>query len=92
MTSATTPSISIDRSGRLVLPKAIREEAGIEPGMPLRVSVRDGRIEIEPEYAKIRVVEKNGMRVAQLVDPMPPISEKTIRALSHRLRDRRDKR
>jgi AbrB family looped-hinge helix DNA binding protein len=84
--------VTIDKSGRLVVPKEIREEAGIEPGMPLRISVRDGRVEIEPEYARIRVVEKNGLRVAQLVDPMPPITEKAVRAISHRLRDRRDTR
>jgi DNA-binding transcriptional regulator/RsmH inhibitor MraZ len=33
MTSAV--ELAIDGSGRLVLPKAIREEAGIEPGVPL---------------------------------------------------------
>jgi AbrB family looped-hinge helix DNA binding protein len=38
----------MDKAGRLVLPKAIREEAGIEPGIPLRIAVRDGRVEIEP--------------------------------------------
>ena len=90
MSSATT--IAIDKSGRLVLPKAVRDEAGIEPGMPLTISVRDGRIEIEPEYARIRTVEKDGIFVAQLIDPARPISAKAVRALTRRLRDRRDKR
>ena len=39
---------SIDSAGRLVLPKAIRDEANLQPGDPLEVTFRDGRIEIEP--------------------------------------------
>jgi AbrB family looped-hinge helix DNA binding protein len=82
----------MDKAGRLVVPKAVRDEAGIEAGMPLRIGVRDGRIEIEPEYAKIRIIEKNGLRIARLVDPAQPITAKAVRALTHRLRERRSKR
>jgi AbrB family looped-hinge helix DNA binding protein len=87
----STMPITMDKAGRLVIPKAVREEAGIEPGTPLRIGVRDGRVEIEPECAKIRIVDSHGLRVAELVDPKPPLSAKAIRALTHRLRDRRDK-
>ena len=89
MTAATT--VAMDRSGRMVLPKAIRDEAGIEPGMPLRICVRDGRIEIEPEYANVRLVKKGRLTVIERVEPGPPITARAVRALTHRLRDRRDK-
>ena len=88
--TSTTP-VAIDKAGRLVVPKAIRDEAGIEPGMPLHISVRDGRIEIEPEFAKVRLVKKGRLTVIERVEPGPPITERAVRALSHRLRDRRDK-
>lgn len=87
MAAATT--VTIDNAGRLVLPKAVREEAGIEPGMPLRIAVRDGRVEIEPEYAKVRVVESHGMNVLDLVEPRPPLPESTVRAIGRKLRNRR---
>jgi AbrB family looped-hinge helix DNA binding protein len=40
-----TIETSIDSAGRIVVPKIIRQQAGLEPGMPLTVSLREGRIE-----------------------------------------------
>jgi AbrB family looped-hinge helix DNA binding protein len=80
---------AIDSSGRLVIPKPIREELGIVAGTPLRLSVRDGRLEIEPVYAEIRTVERDGLRVAELVEPMPPLSEEDVRATRGSVRNRR---
>ena len=37
-------TITIDRVGRLVIPKEIRDEAGIEPGMTLEV--KKGRLQV----------------------------------------------
>jgi AbrB family looped-hinge helix DNA binding protein len=60
--------VTIDRAGRLVIPKEIRDEAGIEPGMPLVVSCREGRIEIEPRRRPIRIVKRGRLQVAVSVD------------------------
>jgi AbrB family looped-hinge helix DNA binding protein len=87
-------TVIMDASGRLVIPKAIREEAGFAAGAPLRISVRDGRIEIEPTYAKIRIVQKDGFAVAELVDPqpsLPQIPESEYRRLKWQDRERRKK-
>jgi AbrB family looped-hinge helix DNA binding protein len=89
MSSAT--HVAIDTSGRLVVPKAIRDEAGIEPGMPLRISVHDGRIEIEPEFAAIRRVEHRGMQVAELVEPWNSLPESVVKGVRDDLRERRKK-
>ena len=40
--------IKVHRKGIVVLPKSIREEAGIEEDMLLEVSVEDGRIVLKP--------------------------------------------
>lgn len=84
-------TVTMDESGRLVLPKAIREEAGIAPGTPLRIRVRDGQIEIQPTYAKVRFVQRGALRVAELVEPAPPLDEETLRRLKREGRERRKK-
>jgi AbrB family looped-hinge helix DNA binding protein len=80
---------AIDASGRLVVPKPLRDELGIVAGTPLLLSVRDGRLEIEPVYAEIRVVERDGLRVAELVEPLPPLGEDEVRTTRRKLRERR---
>ena len=45
---------TIDAAGRLVIPKRIRREAGLESGAELEIRFEDGRIEIEPgEYRPV---------------------------------------
>jgi AbrB family looped-hinge helix DNA binding protein len=39
---------TIDHAGRLVIPKDIRRESGIKPGMPLEVRWEKGAIAITP--------------------------------------------
>jgi len=39
---------TIDAAGRIVIPKKLREQAGLQAGMELEVRCRDGRIEVEP--------------------------------------------
>ena len=39
---------TIDAAGRIVIPKKLREQAGLQPGKELEVRCRDGRIEVEP--------------------------------------------
>ncbi len=87
MTSAI--KTAIDASGRLVVPKPIRDELGIVAGPPLVLSGREGRLGVEPVYAEVKTVERDGLRVAELVEPMPALSEETVRATRRRVRKRR---
>lgn len=54
---------TIDVAGRLVIPKSVRDAAGIRPGMALEARYRDGRIEIEPAPADVSLVQRAGMTV-----------------------------
>jgi AbrB family looped-hinge helix DNA binding protein len=54
--------VTIDRVGRLVIPKEIRDEAGIEAGMPLEVTCREGRIEIAPRRRPCASRRRGGCR------------------------------
>ena len=56
--------VTIDSAGRLVIPKKIREEAGLKPGAPLDISCRDGQIEIQPAAMRLRFLRRGRFVVA----------------------------
>ena len=64
---------TIDSAGRLVIPKEVRREAGLRPGMRLEVRWREGRIEIEPESLAVRLVRKGRLTVAVPSGSVPPL-------------------
>jgi AbrB family looped-hinge helix DNA binding protein len=84
-----TMKVAMDSAGRLVLPKAIREEADLRPGEPMEVAFRDGRIEIEPVSREVRIRRERGFTVAEPVSPMGVLREKTVRKTRERLRSSR---
>jgi AbrB family looped-hinge helix DNA binding protein len=77
----STHLVAIDRAGRLVVPKALRDELGLEPGQPLRASVRDGRLEIEPEPIDAELVERDGVLVITPNEPVPVLSTDEVRLI-----------
>jgi len=64
---------TIDEGGTITIPQELLEEAGLKPGTPLEITVRDGHIEIEPVEDGMRL-ERRG-RLTVLV-PVEPIKEK----------------
>ena len=86
-----TTEITIDSAGRLIVPKAIREEAGVLPGVPLRITLHEGRIEIEPAPRKIRIIEKGGLHVAIPQEESTTLTEDTVHKTLHQIRNRRAK-
>ena len=90
MNSATSKPIltSIDASGRLVIPKRVREEAGLRPGEVLRVSCRDGRVEIEPAPTPVRIEKRGRVAVAVATEPVPPLTAAQVEATRDELRKR----
>lgn len=55
---------TIDRAGRLVVPKPVREAAHLHPGTQVRFRVLDGRVEIEPVPMAVRFERSGTMVVA----------------------------
>jgi len=78
---------TIDAAGRLVLPKEIREAAQLKPGMPLQITVNDGRVEIEPAPREVRIVRKGRVSVAVPVEPVEPLTLATVNETIDRLRN-----
>ena len=78
--------VTIDRAGRLVIPKEIRDAAGIDAGMPLVVTCREGRIEIEPQRRPIRIVKRGRLQVAVSVDDGETLTTAAVTAARERER------
>ena len=79
---------TIDRAGRLVVPRKIREAAGISAGSELMIRVADGRIEIEPAPLEVRLVKRGRLTVAVPRKRVPPLTEETVRKTLDQLRRR----
>lgn len=56
---------TMDAAGRLVIPREIRREASLEPGVPLEVRWRDGVIEIEPQPLAVTLERRGRLLVAR---------------------------
>jgi bifunctional DNA-binding transcriptional regulator/antitoxin component of YhaV-PrlF toxin-antitoxin module len=62
--------VFLDELGRLALPKDVQEEAGLQPGMPVRVSLRHGHIELELVERPLRLTRKGSLLVAIPEEPL----------------------
>jgi AbrB family looped-hinge helix DNA binding protein len=62
---------TIDKAGRVIIPKDIRLKAGLEPGMNLDIRYQDGRIEIEPATVPVKLVRKGRLLVLVPQGKMP---------------------
>jgi len=82
-------SVAIDASGRLVIPKSVREAAGIRPGTPLAIRFRDGRIEIEPAPLDVTVRVVGGVAVAIPNQPVSTLSAEQVERVRVALQDDR---
>lgn len=71
---------TMDSAGRVVLPKAARERAGIRPGAELEVRVIDGRIELEPAPARVTIEQQDGFWVAVPAEVGPVLTHDDVEA------------
>jgi AbrB family looped-hinge helix DNA binding protein len=83
-----TIQTTIDSAGRLVLPKAVRDEAGILPGMTLRIRVQEGKVEIEPLPREVRIVQRGPLWIAVPAEEGPPLSAATVDQVLRKVRER----
>jgi AbrB family looped-hinge helix DNA binding protein len=77
---------TIDAAGRVVIPKELREQLALEGGSAVEIRERDGRIEIEPTATPMSLVGRAGGRVAVPDEPLPPLTDETVRDTLERTR------
>ena len=84
--------VTIDKAGRLVIPKEIREKAGITPGMPLSIRVDNGVITVEPEYMPVRLEKRGHITVIVPLTEVPPITVEDVNREIEEMRLERERR
>lgn len=70
--------VTIDKAGRLVIPKEIRDKAHIKPGMKLDIRVDNGVIEIEPAPIPLKLVRQGRFLVAVSPPGTPPLTVEDV--------------
>jgi AbrB family looped-hinge helix DNA binding protein len=79
--------VSIDRAGRVVIPKPLRDELGFSPDKPLQAEIVDGRLELSTTHERAKIVEgPNGPLVAATG---VPITDEDVRRVLEAVRERR---
>jgi AbrB family looped-hinge helix DNA binding protein len=67
---------TIDKAGRVVIPAAVRERAGLRPGTMLQITVDEFGVRLEPAAAGPRLVRIGRRLVARPTadeDTRPPV-------------------
>jgi AbrB family looped-hinge helix DNA binding protein len=78
--------VTMNSAGRLVIPKQVRVEAGLLPGVPLEIRCRDGLILIEPAVLKVKRIKKGRVAVAVPAEATQALSTDTVRRKQKHLR------
>ncbi len=81
--------VTIDSAGRLVIPKTIREAAGLVPGARLDIRLRDGHVEIEAEPVNYRLEWRDGWLHAIPDRELPPVTHEMVQELIRQDREER---
>jgi AbrB family looped-hinge helix DNA binding protein len=79
--------VTIDRAGRVVVPKKLRDELGLTPELALEIEVVDGHIELAPTHEPATLVEgPNGPSIAATGTKL---TDKVIRDTLEAIREHR---
>lgn len=63
-------TIILGKSGRLVVPKAIRESLGLREGSRLKLEVSGGTLQAAPEPDPVRIESEDGFPVIKSGSPL----------------------
>lgn len=80
---------TIDAAGRIVIPKKLREQAGLQPGMELDVRCRDGRIEVEPAAPGYHMERRGRFLVAVTDAPTATLTREMVEETREEIRRER---
>ena len=82
-------TITIDKAGRIVLPKPVRDELQLGPGDALEVESSEDQIVLRPARGKGRMYKEKGMWV---FDSGEPLTVEVVNKTLRRVREERDRR
>lgn len=70
---------AIDKAGRIVVPKALRDELGLSGGEVLQITASEGRLEIEIPPTPMRLKRRGKGLVAVPDQPIPTLTAERVR-------------
>ncbi|HEY2141898.1 MAG TPA: hypothetical protein VGG98_07560 [Solirubrobacteraceae bacterium] len=79
--------VSIDRAGRVVIPKRLRDELGFSSDVPLEAEVVDGRLELSAHFEPAKLVM--GPHGPSFAATGTPITDEDVRRTLETVRERR---
>jgi len=77
---------AIDKSGRVIIPKALRDKLGLAGGEELELTEENGAIEIRPAAMDVEMVETPEGVVAVPTTPVPVLTAEEVSATLERIR------
>lgn len=77
---------TIDRAGRIVVPKPLRDALGLTAGQTVEIAVREGRLEVEVPPTPMRLTRRGRGVVAVPADDLPPLTADEVRETLERVR------
>ncbi len=78
MVSSCAMKSRIDKAGRLVLPKPVRDELGLVAGQEIDVRVEDGRAVLEPAVVTWHVERRGRLSVLVPDGPVPQLTDAEV--------------
>jgi bifunctional DNA-binding transcriptional regulator/antitoxin component of YhaV-PrlF toxin-antitoxin module len=82
---------AIDASGRVLIPKKVRERAAFRPGLPLEARYADGCIVLEPAPLAVIIERRGRFHVARASGHVPKMTAETVESVRERIREGRGK-
>jgi AbrB family looped-hinge helix DNA binding protein len=81
-------TLTIDKAGRIVLPKPMRDELQLRAGDSLEVESSEGEVILRPARGKGRMYKKQGVWV---FDSGEPLDVETVNKTIRQVREERDR-
>jgi AbrB family looped-hinge helix DNA binding protein len=77
---------TIDGTGRIVVPKALRDALGLKTGQPLDIHATDRGLEIEMAATEMELAKRGKGVVAVPTAPLPKLTSEEVRQTLERIR------
>jgi AbrB family looped-hinge helix DNA binding protein len=77
---------TIDSAGRIVVPKALRDELGLVGGERLEIRAHDGTLEVDVIPVAMHLEERDGVPSAVPHGPLPTLTARQVREVLERVR------
>jgi AbrB family looped-hinge helix DNA binding protein len=78
--------VAIDKVGRMVIPKQMRDGLGVDGPTELEVTEVDGKLELTVPYMKAHLEVRDGLSVIVPDEPVPPLTAEMVREVLESVR------